>query len=190
MKTRNLLIIIVLIAVAMVVIAASSAYGLGSGHRHGNSSLKISPDSKLIAFAFGPEVYPIKLIDLETGETINTFPAEKYVSDLSFSPNGDLLAASITLLNEPSRGVIRVWNIHTDKEIAHTNTPAVFHITFLEDNETVIYDGSKQWNIEDGTTMETDLKLLNVTHSVDFPQMSGAGFREKGIYVTADRKEA
>ena len=166
-------------------------WSAGSGHRWGNSSLKFSPDGRSIAFAYGAwtKIRPIRLIDLETKAIIITFPVESTVSDLSFSPNGDLLAASITLANEPSDGVIRVWNIQTVEEISHTDTRAVRQIRFLEDNKTVAYD-TEIWNIEDGTTKETGQRLWEVDHSVDFPRLSSSGFREKGIYVTADRKEA
>jgi WD40 repeat protein len=160
-----------------------------------NSSLRFSPDGRLIAVAFARKVYPIRLIDFETGKIIRTIPKESAVGDLSFSPNGDLLAAIIRLSSEPQRGVVRVWNIHTGEEIGHNaDAPAVFYISFLEDNRTVAYDSSVEdlelWNIEDGATKKTGQRLLDVTHSADFPRMSGAGFQEKGIHVTAHRKEA
>jgi ankyrin repeat protein len=193
MKIRRLSIILYLVIVITVLIVASNTHGMGYGIREGNSSVKFSPDAKLIAFAYGIEVRPIRLIDLETGLTIKTFPVEKQVSDLSFSPNGELLAASITLWTEPPEGVIRVWNIHTGDEVKYIESEPVFFIRFLEDNKTIAYHKFGEimlWNIEKGTIEKSDLKFTDVSHSADEPHCSHAKSAEKSIFARADRKEA
>jgi ankyrin repeat protein len=193
MKTRRLFAKIIFSTVIAVVIAASNAHGMGYGIREGNSSVKFSPDAKLIAFAYGTKVRPIRLIDIETGQIIKTFPVEKQVSDLSFSPDGNLLAASITLWVEPPEGVIRVWNIHTGEEISHIESEAVFFIKFLDDNKTVVYHDLGDimlWNIENGTTIKGSLKFSDVSHSADEPAYSHAVSSEKSISARAERKKA
>ena len=164
----------------------------GYGGREGNSSLRFSPDSKYLALAYGNRTCPIKLLDLETGRIIKIFSVEKEVSDLSFSPNGEFLVASIMLYTEPSEGVLRVWDVQTGKEIAYTKTPAVFFLRFLEDNKTIAYEffgDIKEWNIVDGTTKESRLEPMDLTHSSVPRGRSIAASMNKGVYVTAFRQE-
>jgi len=140
MKTRFFLVTIFFVTVVNLALMASHTHGMGYGARAGNSSVQFSPDAKTIAFAYGfwPKIRPVRLIDLETGKIIRMIPVESAVSDLSFSSDGDLLAVSITIRTEPSKGVIRVYDINTGDEVGHTDTPAVFfmiirplHITIL-----------------------------------------------------------
>ena len=162
---RNICFLLMLLAAVLPCNASG-----GCGLREGNSSLRYSPDSNLLAFAYGDNARPVRLLDLKTGGVIKTFPVEQVVSDLAFSPNGELLAASIFLSAEPCEGIIRVWNIWTGKEISYTKTYAVFFISFLEDNKTIVYSSSndvEEWNIEDGTTKESDLSRFDITHSTD-----------------------
>jgi ankyrin repeat protein len=193
MKTRRLSAKIIFLTLVTVVIVASNTFGGGYGIREGNSSVKFSPDAKLIAFAYGTEARPIRLIDLETGQIIKTFTVEKQVSDLSFSPNGNLLAASITLWVEPPEGVIHVWNIHTGDEIGYIESEPVFFIRILEDNKTVAYHKFGEimlWNIKRGKPKKSALKFSDVSHSADEPAYSHAVSAEKSISARAERKEA
>lgn len=185
--------------VCMLVMLGLSFPGLaiasaGYGERGGNSSLKFSPDSKMIAFAYGNRTRPIRLIDLDTGMIIRILPLEKgTVSDLAFSPNGDLLAASITISVEPKFGEIRVWNTHTGKELGKTDTPPVFFISFLPDNKTVAYNYFAEvqlWNTENGTITKSNLTPLEVSQATDFLNALSAASREKGVYAAVERKEA
>lgn len=99
---RNICFLLMLLAIVLPCNASG-----GCGVREGNSSLRYSPDSNILAFAYGDKARPVRLLDLKTGGIIKTFPVEQSVSDLAFSPDGELLAASILLSNEPCEEIGR-----------------------------------------------------------------------------------
>jgi hypothetical protein len=181
-------------SVAMVFTPALAAALGGYGWREPNSVVSIAPDSTLVAFCYGTWQSPIKLVDLGTGGVRYEFATKGAVSGLDFSRNGRLLAASITLAMEPTKGEIRVWDVGTGTMKAERlDLPALYFVRMLSDRIVVYHEFSvlHTWDIETGidyNSQKTPDGPDGISHHDDFVGCSNAVSRERGIRASCDRK--
>ncbi|EGJ32189.1 MULTISPECIES: hypothetical protein [Moorena] len=80
---------------------------MSSGHNNQLTSIKFSPDGKLLASASLDS--RIKLWDVTTGKELQTLIGHRHwVNSVSFSPDGKLLASA------GSDNTVKLWNLELD----------------------------------------------------------------------------
>lgn len=92
-----------------------------------------SPDSKSIAIL--PSEHVVRLLDIASTKLISSFEyRDGWISDLSFSPNGQRVAAcgeGIAKKSGQQFGFIRIWDVSSGRIIADIKRPDVWGVTAI-----------------------------------------------------------
>ncbi|KAL7285253.1 hypothetical protein ACG7TL_000347 [Trametes sanguinea] len=125
-----------------------------SGHSRSISSVKFSPDGKMLASCAADRL--IKLWDAENGDIIHTFEGHSEgISDVAWSSNGEFLASA------SDDKTVRLWSLETFAVVrvlqGHTNF--VFCVNF-NPSSTLLASGGfdetvRVWDVARGKTLKT-----------------------------------
>jgi len=113
----------------------------------GVTSVAYSPDSKTVATAGVDKT--VRLWDIQKGEEIARLNHDDEVWNLSFSPDGRIIATA-------SGGTVQLWNTQSDQELPHFfhDSWDVFDVVFSSDGRTIATSSNGNmawlWDAESG----------------------------------------
>ena len=132
-----------------------------------SAAVAYSPDGRRLAFGDG---HKVKVCDVETGNVTELLSHEAPVQDVSFSPNGEILAST------SNRGAILLWDVKTESlrpPLKHGDR--ALSVEFSPDGTTLAssswrMDSAMLWDVDTGdepATLEHAYPVTSVAFSGD-----------------------
>ena len=147
---------------------------LGSKRRSWVRNIAFSPDRRTIA-SRGSETV-IRLWDVDTQTMIATLEEHKRVTDLEFSPNGEILAVGAS-------NRIKLWDMATMQNIAilEGHIESIHSIAFSLDGKMIVSTSDDQIKLWDATTEQN---IATFDHEKEHTYFYGAVFYSDDIFIS------